>query len=212
MIVTGLYCRGPWVFIRINSTGKTGYIPRIICSLYENQIIKTPQSTREITTLKHMRKTPMKHENSLFYSTKQQQQINRYLSHSSAIINNDCKIKQKPCLFDERERRHTYTLPRLHRSNLSSKDNRFTYNTIDCSLTKTNSIIPTRDSDSSSTQDSGYSDSTPFFLVQQTTPDDEQSPSTNSTQVNKKQTHILSLLLFYFRKIVNVHLYLKCLR
>ena len=38
-IVTALFSRGPWLYIRIESTGQTGYIPRIICSLYKNYLI-----------------------------------------------------------------------------------------------------------------------------------------------------------------------------
>jgi len=93
-------------------------------------------------------------------STKQP--INRYLSHSSAIIN-DSKQHLHLIRFDERDRRHTYTLPHKTRS----KEHRSTQSTVN--------LIPTRDTDSSSTQDSGYSDSTSFFLIQTSSSDQEQN-------------------------------------
>jgi len=124
-------------------------------------------------------KLPLKNENYSIHPYKQS--VNRYLSHSSAIIN-DPKQRIPKIYFNERDRRNTYTLPRPPRS----KDRRLTLNSINCTLSNTkqgtininnelNHIIPTRDTDSSSTQDSGYSESTPFFLVQQATPDKEQT-------------------------------------
>ena len=48
----------------------------------------------------------------------------------------------------------------------------------------TNPLQPPRDTDSSSTQDSGYSEPTPYFLIQQSTPDNEQIPKgSNSSKV-----------------------------
>jgi len=124
-------------------------------------------------------KLPLKNEQFLIQSSKQP--INRYLSHSSAIIN-DPKQRITQIYSDERDRRNTYTLPRPPRS----KDRRLTLNSINSTQSinkqetvninnESNNIISTRDTDSSSTQDSGYSESTPFFLVQQVTPDKEQT-------------------------------------
>lgn len=98
--------------------------------------------------------------------------ITRYLSHSSAIIN-DPRQRILKNHFYEHDRRNTYTLPRQPRS----KECRLTLNS-----TLITNIIPARDTDSSSTQDSGYSESTPFFLVQQATPDKEQA-SLNSVRL-----------------------------
>lgn len=96
--------------------------------------------------------------------------MNRHLSHSSAIID-ETKPRRSNVYFDERERRNTYTLPFSPRAkpSLSSNDRRLTLSSINSPL----ATIP-RDTDSSSTQDSGYSESTPFFLVQQATPENEQ--------------------------------------
>jgi hypothetical protein len=174
-IVTALFSRGPWLYIRINSNGKTGYIPRIICSLYHNQMISSIDSSliKDNTKL----------------SSKNEKYFHRYLSHSSAIINDS----KQPTHFDERERRNTYTLPRQPRS----KDRRLTLNSINIfKQNSQNNLILTRDTDSSSTQDSGYSESTPFFLVQQATPDTEQPPVNSLINIskvclNKQQSFVL---------------------
>ena len=145
-----------------------------------------------------------------------QQQINRYLSHSTAIIN-DPKQRTTQPQFDERERRNTYTLPRPPRSNLSSsKDRRLTLSSNNCPIATnkqgsihnetitTNNIIPTRDTDSSSTQDSGYSESTPFFLVQQATPDNERSPLyslINTSKVGLQFSERLKLVIIEMKRM-----------
>ncbi|CAF3720787.1 unnamed protein product [Rotaria sp. Silwood1] len=208
-IVTALFSRGPWLYVRIDSNGKTGYIPRIICSLYDNKMLKTNNLSISSTDSSFSKddeinilKISSNNEKNFHYKYKQP--INRYLSHSSAIINNN-HINQRieQISFDERERRNTYTLPRPPRSNLSSsKDRRLTVSSInypsstnkqssinmnnEISTTNINNIIPTRDTDSSSTQDSGYSESTPFFLVQQSTPDNEQPSSHSIINASKK--------------------------
>ncbi|CAF4017320.1 unnamed protein product [Rotaria sp. Silwood2] len=214
-IVTALFSRGPWLYVRIDSNGKTGYIPRIICSLYDNQMITANNLSISSTDSSfskdeeiNIAKISSKNEKDFHYSYKQP--INRYLSHSSAIINNNNNNTNQrigQISFDERERRNTYTLPRPPRSNLSSsKDRRLTVSSInypslsnkqpsininnETATTSTtnnnNTIIATRDTDSSSTQDSGYSESTPFFLVQQPTPDNEQPPSHPIINTSKK--------------------------
>lgn len=93
----------------------------------------------------------------------------------------------------DRDRRNTCTIL-TPASNNTTKDRRLTLNAVnwplnmnkidqagihqvsDGSITA-NGLIPSRDTDSSSTQDSGYSDSTPYFLVQQISPDTEQTPT-----------------------------------
>ncbi|CAF1087001.1 unnamed protein product [Adineta steineri] len=194
-IVTALFSRGPWLYIQIDLTGKTGYIPRIICSLYQNQLLVNNLSISS-TDSSLIKDDETKTDKYLNYPSKQQ--INRYLSHSSAIID-DTKQRLSKLYFDERERRNTYTLPISSRIN-SSKDRRLTLSSINCpaTITKqessnlTNDIITviTRDTDSSSTQDSGYSDSTPFFLVQQATPENEQSPLYSIINLSKKSNAI----------------------
>ena len=217
-IVTALFSRGPWLYIRMESNGQTGYIPRIICSVYKPRtmvneknyhhhlsISSTDSSSNrddelDLTIMsgkgeKHFIR-PYQHEQ------QQQQQINRYLSQSSAMINEQQKYQEHPRKHfvrpkvDERERRSTCTLPPpppIH----STKDRRLTLNAVNWPLTTkqadvvgihqtndvaittttaTTTIPPTRDTDSSSTQDSGYSESTPYFLVQHTSPDAEQPP------------------------------------
>jgi len=194
-IVTALFSRGPWLYIRIDSNGKTGYIPRIICSLYQNQIKTNNLSISSIDSslIKDdeldLTKLPLKNDKYSIHSYKQS--VNRYLSHSSAIIN-DSKQRTPHIYFNERDRRNTYTLPRPPRS----KDRRLTLNSINDTLltnkqgiihrnNELNNIIPTRDTDSSSTQDSGYSESTSFFLVQQITPDQEQVPLNSMINLSK---------------------------
>ncbi|CAM4791683.1 unnamed protein product [Rotaria magnacalcarata] len=216
MIVTALFSRGPWLYISVDSNGKTGYIPRIICSLYHNRMRKANNLSVSSTDSSfskedelHLTKMSLKNEKDLVNSCKQP--MNRYLSYSSAIINNNnnnnnSNQRLEPISFDERERCNTYTLPRQPRSNLSSsKDRRLTISSInypalmskqasinnknDSKTTANNSsnnIIPARDTDSSSTQDSGYSESTPFFLVQQATPDNEQPPTHSILNSTKK--------------------------
>lgn len=112
------------------------------------------------------------------------------LKKRSAQINN----------HDERERRNTCTLPPpLLSAGISSKDRRLTLSSIHWPVTTKTSepvavhrvtetstasnnegILPTRDTDSSSTQDSGYSESTPYYLVQQTTPDTDQAATVSN--------------------------------
>ncbi|CAM2724880.1 unnamed protein product [Rotaria socialis] len=213
MIVTALFSRGPWLYIRVDSNGKTGYIPRIICSLCHNRMRKANNLSVSSTDSSfskedelHLTEMSLKNEKDLGNSCKQP--MNRYLSHSSAIINNNNNSNQRlePISFDERERCNTYTLPRQPRSNVSSsKDRRLTISSINYpSLTSkqpsvnnkndskttannnSNSVIPARDTDSSSTQDSGYSESTPFFLVQQATPEHEQPPAHPILNSSKK--------------------------
>ncbi len=219
-----MFSRGPWLYIRIESNGQTGYIPRIICSLYKNPMINndknyyhhhhlslssTDSSSNkddelDLTILSN------NHDNNYFIRPYKQQQINRYLSHSTAIINDQSKSKELPkkrstkINTDERERRNTCALPPPLAS--ISKDRRSTLSSInwpittknsdtvgihqmnDVSTTTNNNGLPlTRDTDSSSTQDSGYSESTPYFLVQQATLDTEQIPTvTNTSKVFKK--------------------------
>ena len=161
--------------------------------------------------------------------------MNRYLSHSTAIINDPQQQKSKEYSKkrlvqmnnDERERRNTCTLsgsvlvvpppPPSSTSTLNStKDRRLTLSSInwpipsnqsetvvihptnDVSTTTTTTtnnggIVPPRDTDSSSTQDSGYSESTPYFLIQQTTPDTEQIPTVSNTSKVFKHFFLLSL-------------------
>jgi len=147
--------------------------------------------------------------------------MNRYLSHSSAIINDQQKSfehskKRLPQIHvDERERRNTCTLPPpLSSTSTSSKDRRLTLNSINWPIitknsetvgvhqvndisttTNTGTIPPPRDTDSSSTQDSGYSESTPYFLVQQATPDTEQVPTISNT------SKVFEKIFFFLCKI-----------
>jgi hypothetical protein len=177
MVVTALFARGPWLYIRIDSTGKTGYIPRIICSLYQTRLHTNNLSISSVDSSLTKDDEPNTH-----FLHPYKQQINRYLSHSSAIID-DTKQRISKIDYDERERRNTYTLPIPPRANSSSsKERRLTLSSINCPLStnkqrSVNELTITRDTDSSSTQDSGYSESTPFFLVQQATPENEQPPS-----------------------------------
>jgi hypothetical protein len=150
--------------------------------------------------------------------------MNRYLSHSSAIINDQQRSKEhskkhlEQINIDERERRNTCTLPPPL---TSSKDRRLTLNSInwpiipknsepvgihqinDISTTTNNGGIqppPPRDTDSSSTQDSGYSESTPYFLVQQTTPNTEQVPTVSNTSKVFSDFFFFSFLCERFRE------------
>lgn len=150
--------------MRIDSNGKTGYIPRIICSLHQHRL--QTKNSSDSTSLKdptelELSRMPLKYDKYSLRASKQP--IHRYLSHSSAIINHS-KQRISHHVFD---RRDTYTLPRQPRT----KERRLTFNSIHSP--SGNEYFPTRDTDSSSTQDSGYSDSTPFFLVQQITPEKE---------------------------------------
>ncbi|CAF2440967.1 unnamed protein product [Rotaria sp. Silwood2] len=232
-IVTALFARGPWLYIRIESNGQTGYIPRIICSLYKNYITNernyyqnhhhnlSISSTESISNKDDELDLTVisKHDDRYFIHPYKQQQMNRYLSYSSTIINDQQKSKdhsKKKFLqknFIERERRNTCTLPpppppsapSLSSTLNSSKDRRLTANSINWPMTTKNSDIvgihqmndgstvinnggipPQRDTDSSSTQDSGYSESTPYFFVQQVTSDTEQIPTVTNT--SKKST------------------------
>jgi hypothetical protein len=149
-------------------------------------------------------KIPLRNQSYSMYPSKQP--INRYLSHSSAIIN-EPKQRIPQILFDERDRRNTYTLPRPPRI----KERRLTSNSINYSLSpsrqetinrnnESNPQIPTRDTDSSSTQDSGYSESTSFFLVQQVTPDHESvplHPVINPSKVCRKKDSRLKTVFHY---------------
>ena len=232
-VVTALFSRGPWLYVRIDSSGKTGYIPRIICSVSHHRMLRTnhqqPQqhyqhhlsvSSTDSSSLKDeeldLTKLSLKTA-SLYRHAASKAPINRYLSHSSAIITDThpkLQDQSKRCLiqiaFDERERRNTYTLPRPPRSSLTSaKDRRLTVSSLQCSTsasqqesldthqfpdTSTNAM-PTRDTDSSSTQDSGYSESTPYILVQQLTPETERSTSyslRHRTNVSRSIDHLSS--------------------
>ncbi|CAF4524022.1 unnamed protein product, partial [Rotaria magnacalcarata] len=52
-IATALFARGPWLYIRLESNGgQTGYIPRIICSLYKNRIV-SDEKTNYYQTNRH---------------------------------------------------------------------------------------------------------------------------------------------------------------
>ena len=228
-IVTALFSRGPWLYIRLESNGQTGYIPRIICSLYQTShrtnekpyyhpqhhlsVSSTDSSSSnkddelDLTIL-----STNNNEHFIRPYIKQQQQapapINRYLSYSSAVINDQHKskeiLKKRSAQInnnDERERRNTCTIPPplLSSAGISSKDRRLTLSSINWPVTTKTSepvavhrvtetstasnnegIPPTRDTDSSSTQDSGYSESTPYYLVQQTTPDTEQAATVSN--------------------------------
>ena len=179
-VVTALFSRGPWLYVRIDSSGQTGYIPRIICSLHHQRApMRIHPVVGSTTAMKvegiDVRQPSLKNDN--YYLNPYKQQINRYLSHSSAIIHDQQQRRVIPMTFDERDRRNTYTLPRPPRSSLgSSKDRRLTSSSLTGPLLvgKHESLgpvhpgsIPARDTDSSSTQDSGYSESIPYFLVQQ---------------------------------------------
>jgi len=232
MIVTALFARGPWLYIRIESNGQTGYIPRIICSLYKHRstnyhvsISSTDSSSikddeLDLTTISpnHQEKYFIRPYQQRKQRSQPKEQINRHLSQSSAMINDQATyVENAKKTFlrmnaDERERRNTCTLPPppplpspLSTTMHSSKDRRLTLNTTNWPInskkselvgihqindaptnttmttatTTTTTTIPIRDTDSSSTQDSGYSESASYFLVQQTTPDNDQQPSMN---------------------------------
>jgi hypothetical protein len=163
-IVTALFSRGPWLYIRIESNGQTGYIPRIICSLYKNpnltndnnyyhhhhlSISSTDSSSNKDDELDL---TTISTDNDKYFirpykkQQQQKQQMNRYLSHSSAIINDQQKSlehskKRLPQIHvDERERRNTCTLPPpLSSTSTSSKDRRLTLNSINWPIITKNS-------------------------------------------------------------------------
>lgn len=229
-IVTALFARGPWLYIRIESTGQTGYIPRIICSLYKN-----PLATKDKSHYQHhhlsvssstdsssnrdeeldLTVTPSNKKCFIrpYHKQPQAQPMNRYLSHSSAFIHeaDHPANYSKKCLatiaLAERDRRNTCTLPPpLASTLLSAKDRRSTlgsvnwlggttkksasvgiHQTNEASVGNVVDIAPLalpRDTDSSSTQDSGYSESTSYFLVQQMTPDKEPSATiSNASKV-----------------------------
>lgn len=222
MIVTALFARGPWLYIRIESNGQTGYIPRIICSLYKHRsanyhvsISSTDSSSikddeLDLTTISphHQEKYFIRPYQQRKQRSQPKEQINRHLSHSSAMISDQATFAEnakKTFLrmnTDERERRNTCTLPppppppSLSTAIHSGKDRRLTLTTVnwpinakkselvgihqmtDASMNMTAATtMPIRDTDSSSTQDSGYSESASYFLVQQTTPDNDQQPS-----------------------------------
>lgn len=222
-----MFSRGPWLYIRLESNGQTGYIPRIICSLYNKHIISNEKIYSQHNRTDHLSvsssdSTPNKDELDLTvlpklndkhfirpYKKHNPQPMNRYLSHSSTVINDQPKAKKRFVQTNliERERRNTCILTQpLSKNTLvnSSKDRRLTMNSINWptsnsdfvgihqmndTATKTminnGGISIQRDTDSSSTQDSGYSESTPYYLVQQqTTPDTEQiSTVANSSKV-----------------------------
>ena len=210
--MTALFSRGPWLYIRSDSNGKTGYIPRIICSVSHHRLLRTTHhhqhyqhhvslSSTDSTSLKdeELDLTKLSLKTGHFHRHASKPPINRYLSHSSAIISDTHHRLPDPpngrlvqLAFDERERRNTYTLPRPPRSSLTAgKDRRLTVSSLQCSTSGSQqdsldthplsgiaaNALPARDTDSSSTQDSGYSESTPYVLVQQLTPDTERSPS-----------------------------------
>lgn len=135
-------------------------------------------STDDSSSLKdtELDSTQLSLKNKRYSTHAYKQPINRYLSHSSAIINDP----QPRMIQNQIDQRDTYTLPRP----LRSKERRLTLNSIHQPTTES---LPPRDTDSSSTQDSGYSDSTPFFLVQQVTPEKEHVslyPIIHSSQVS----------------------------
>jgi hypothetical protein len=243
--VTALFSRGPWLYIRIESNGQTGYIPRIICSLYKNPMIindknyyhhhhlsmsSTDSSSNKDDELDLTILSTNNYKN-YFIRPYQQQEINRYLSHSTAIINDQSKSKEPPkkrlaqIHIDERERRNTCTLPPPLSS--TSKDRRLTLGSINWPITTKNSEATgvhqmndvsttttttttnnnngrqplTRDTDSSSTQDSGYSESTPYFLVQQATPDTEQAPTVINTSKVVKHFLFFSIAIYFDKNV-----------
>ncbi|CAF3400709.1 unnamed protein product [Rotaria socialis] len=237
-IATALFARGPWLYIRLESNGgQTGYIPRIICSLYKNRIV-SDEKKNHYQTNRHYHLSlsstdsvsnkedeldltvlPIPNDAYYMYTYKQkkEQQMNRYLSHSSNVINDEPKSKEysnKRSVQTNligRERRNTCTLvPPL--INLS-RDRRLTVNPINWPIQTTNCELvgihqindistvnnnvtipppppPQRDTDSSSTQDSGYSESASYFLVQQATSDTEQiSTVTNTPKKSTSSPH-----------------------
>ena len=238
IIVTVLFSRGPWLYIRIDSNGQTGYIPRIICSLYRHQLASNENAYyhhRHPLSLSSTDSSPNRDDeldltmaaakkNDKYFirpyqqheeqQQRQQQQINRYLSHSTAMLTDQRTYQEhsrKPFVstlkFDERERRNTCTLPPPLPSTsvVSSRDRRLTFTSNqwptstkkpdpvgihhmnDVSTTTHNAALPARDTDSSSTQDSGYSESTPYFLVQQAVQDlDHASARTSLSKVCKE--------------------------
>lgn len=151
MIVTALFARGPWLFIRVDSTGKSGYIPRLICSLDTHEHLLASTAAKSEPYYKSTRSVC-----SAMTSVQSEQSKRRRLVYVP---------------FDERDRRNTYTLPRPN--GLFSKDRRSTMNAL--SISNPDHLgsdppalsIPTRDTDSSSTQDSGYSEPTSFYLDQE---------------------------------------------
>lgn len=258
-IVTALFSRGPWLYVCIESTGQTGYIPRIICSLYKNSYLNddkpyfhhhlslssTDSSSNKDDEL-DLTTISTNNEKHFIRPYKQQppQQINRYLSHSSAIINDQQKTYEYPkkrltqMSSDDRERRNTCTIPQpLLTANTSSKDRRLTLSSINwpigsnhpenVPIHQTTDHLPTtnnntniitnplqvpRDTDSSSTQDSGYSESTPYFLIQQTTPDNEQTPKgSNLSKVRKEIFLFLSPVIETFKRsaIISAEIFLS---
>jgi hypothetical protein len=213
-IVTALFARGPWLYIRTEPDGQTGYIPRIICSLYRTRSIvseknyyrphhlsmsSTDSSSNKDDEL-DLTVVTNDHEKYFIRPYQQQKKINRYLSHSSAMINEQTssyqaapKKSQLGLKVDEHHRRNTCALSGTSSIPLP-KERRLTVNNVPLQasdVTVNHVSIVTRDTDSSSTQDSGYSESTPYFVVQQTTPDSEQA--TNS-KVGKACRNVARLL------------------
>ena len=227
-----LFSRGPWLYIRIDSSGQTGYIPRIICSLYRHQLASNENAyyhhRQHPLSLSSTDSSPNRDDeldltmaakkNDKYFirpyqqqEQQQHQQINRYLSHSTAMLTDQHTYQEhsrkqfvSTLKFDERERRNTCTLPPPLPSTsvVSSRDRRLTFTSNqwpastkkpdpvgihhmnDVSTTTHNAALPARDTDSSSTQDSGYSESTPYFLVQQATQDlDHPSARTSLSKV-----------------------------
>ena len=106
-IVTVLFSRGPWLYIRIDSSGQTGYIPRIICSLYRHQLASNENAyyhhRQHPLSLSSTDSSPNRDDeldltmaakkNDKYFirpyqqqEQQQHQQINRYLSHSTAML------------------------------------------------------------------------------------------------------------------------------
>ena len=171
-MATAYFARGPWLYVRSDSNGKTGYIPRMICSLYDQGSSLNDQWSKN--SLKKNVNEPQRSKGNL----------HRYFSQSSALIADQQNPSSEQrnnhllsLMVDEQEHRITATLPRSKFS--LGKDRRLTRNFLSKSnqdfVESPHEYLVTRDTDSSSTQDSGFSESTPFYLVQSTTPDADRS-------------------------------------
>jgi hypothetical protein len=256
VVVTALFSRGPWLYIRIDSNGKTGYIPRIICSVSHHRMLKSNHhhhhhhhhqqlqqhyhhhlsvSSTDSSSLKDdeldLTKLSLNTESFYRHVPVSKPPINRYLSHSSAIITDTHHKFQDPSkrrlaqiAFDERDRRNTYTLPRPPRSSLTSaKDRRLTVSSLQCSTAASQqesldkqqfpdmstNVVPARDTDSSSTQDSGYSESTPYVVVQQLTPETVR-PTSYSLRHRTKVSRSFIFLACSIRKPIAFPLLFIC--
>jgi hypothetical protein len=238
-IATALFARGPWLYVRLHDNGKTGYIPRIICSLYQKQrMIKASHPSTCLSSLTKDDEHELKNLSTKianYYLHTNKSSVARDRSHSSAIIS----AHQEATSIDRSQehtpyrQRNTYTLPRQIRSNLSSnRDRRLTTSSLNCPLSisnpdslgidqqsnglplmTSNHSVPLRDTDSSSTQDSGYSESTQASMVQQrgTPPATDLSNTPSASQRTKvgltgEKTFHVSLM-----KYLTVHHRFSCL-